>query len=107
MRCGSVFTGNAQNFLERGSAGQHLAATVGANARRGLAGVSIEFLFADATVNHLAHFIIDRDQLVNAGAALESAAREEEADAIAFGRPAGEDSSFTLDDLEARLSEIL
>jgi nucleotide-binding universal stress UspA family protein len=38
--------------------------------------------------------------------ALESAAREEEADAIAFGRPAGEDSSFTLDDLEALTARI-
>jgi len=32
--------------------------------------------------------------------ALESAARDEGADAIAFGRPAGNDSSFSLADLE-------
>ena len=32
--------------------------------------------------------------------ALESAARDEGADAIAFGRPAGLDSSFSLSDLE-------
>ena len=38
--------------------------------------------------------------------ALESAARDEGADAIAFGRPAGEDSSFTLDDLEALCARI-
>jgi nucleotide-binding universal stress UspA family protein len=38
--------------------------------------------------------------------ALESAARDEGADAIAFGRPAGEDSSFTLDDLEALADRI-
>jgi nucleotide-binding universal stress UspA family protein len=38
--------------------------------------------------------------------ALESAAREEGADAIAFGRPAGEDSSFTLADLEALTARI-
>ena len=36
--------------------------------------------------------------------ALESAAREEGADAIAFGRPAGPDSSFSLLDLQ-RLAE--
>ena len=33
--------------------------------------------------------------------ALESAARDEGADAVAFGRPAGADSSFSLTDLEA------
>jgi nucleotide-binding universal stress UspA family protein len=38
--------------------------------------------------------------------ALESAARDEGADAIAFGRPAGEDSSFTLADLEALTARI-
>lgn len=38
--------------------------------------------------------------------ALESAAREEGADAIAFGRPVGRDSSFTLADLEALASRI-
>jgi nucleotide-binding universal stress UspA family protein len=38
--------------------------------------------------------------------ALESAARDEGADAIAFGRPAGEDSSFTLADLEALTAKI-
>jgi nucleotide-binding universal stress UspA family protein len=42
--------------------------------------------------------------------ALESAAREEGADAIAFGRPAGPESSFSLADLEhlaARIEEDL
>ena len=38
--------------------------------------------------------------------ALESAARDEGADAIAFGRPAGEDSSFSLTDLEALTARI-
>lgn len=38
--------------------------------------------------------------------ALESAARDEGADAIAFGRPAGEDSSFTLANLEALTAKI-
>ena len=38
--------------------------------------------------------------------ALESAAREEGADAIAFGRPAGDDSSFTLADLEGLAARI-
>jgi len=38
--------------------------------------------------------------------ALESAAREEGADAIAFGRPAGPDSSFALADLEALAAQI-
>ena len=38
--------------------------------------------------------------------ALESAARDEDADAIAFGRPAGPDSSFSLTDLEALTAQI-
>lgn len=38
--------------------------------------------------------------------ALESAAREEEADAIAFGRPVGPDSSFSLTDLEDLATRI-
>ncbi|MFC2037924.1 hypothetical protein ACFLYD_08215, partial [Chloroflexota bacterium] len=38
--------------------------------------------------------------------ALESAAREEGADAIAFGRPAGLDSSFSLSDLEQLAARI-
>ena len=38
--------------------------------------------------------------------ALESAAREEDADAIAFGRPAGPESSFSLADLEALTAQI-
>jgi nucleotide-binding universal stress UspA family protein len=38
--------------------------------------------------------------------ALESAAREEGADAIAFGRPAGPESSFALADLEELAAQI-
>ena len=38
--------------------------------------------------------------------ALESAARDEGADAIAFGRPAGSESSFSLADLEALAARI-
>ena len=38
--------------------------------------------------------------------ALESAAREEGADAIAFGRPAGPESSFSLTDLETLTAQI-
>jgi nucleotide-binding universal stress UspA family protein len=38
--------------------------------------------------------------------ALESAAREEGADAIAFGRPVGIDSSFSLSDLERLTARI-
>ena len=38
--------------------------------------------------------------------ALESAAREEGADAIAFGRPAGPESSFSLADLELLARQI-
>jgi nucleotide-binding universal stress UspA family protein len=38
--------------------------------------------------------------------ALESAAQEEGADAIAFGRPAGVDSSFSLSDLESMAARI-
>jgi nucleotide-binding universal stress UspA family protein len=38
--------------------------------------------------------------------ALESAAREEGADAIAFGRPAGPESSFSLTDLEALTAQL-
>jgi nucleotide-binding universal stress UspA family protein len=38
--------------------------------------------------------------------ALESAAREEGADAIAFGRPAGPESSFSLTDLEQLAARI-
>ncbi len=38
--------------------------------------------------------------------ALESAAREEGADAIAFGQPAGPDSSFSLGDLEKLTAQI-
>lgn len=38
--------------------------------------------------------------------ALESAAREEGADAIAFGRPAGPESSFSLTDLEELTAQI-
>jgi nucleotide-binding universal stress UspA family protein len=38
--------------------------------------------------------------------ALESAAREEGADAIAFGRPVGHDSSFSLSDLEELAAQI-
>lgn len=38
--------------------------------------------------------------------ALESAAREEGADAIAFGRPAGPESSFSLTDLERLAARI-
>ncbi len=38
--------------------------------------------------------------------ALESAARDEGADAIAFGRPVGPDSSFTLTDLEDLTTRI-
>jgi nucleotide-binding universal stress UspA family protein len=38
--------------------------------------------------------------------ALESAAREEGADAIAFGRPAGPESSFSLADLERLTAKI-
>jgi hypothetical protein len=38
--------------------------------------------------------------------ALESAAREEGADAIAFGRPSGPESSFSLADLELLARQI-
>ena len=38
--------------------------------------------------------------------ALESAARDEGADAIAFGRPVGNDSSFSLADLEELAARI-
>ncbi len=38
--------------------------------------------------------------------ALESAARDEGADAIAFGRPAGPESSFSLADLERLTAEL-
>jgi nucleotide-binding universal stress UspA family protein len=38
--------------------------------------------------------------------ALESAARDEGADAIAFGRPAGPGSSFSLGDLEALAAQL-
>jgi len=38
--------------------------------------------------------------------ALESAAREEGVDAIAFGRPAGPDSSFSLADLEVLTAQL-
>jgi nucleotide-binding universal stress UspA family protein len=38
--------------------------------------------------------------------ALESAARTEDVDAIAFGRPAGVDSSFSLTDLERLANQI-
>ena len=38
--------------------------------------------------------------------ALESAAREEGADAIAFGRPAGPESSFSLTDLERLAAQL-
>jgi nucleotide-binding universal stress UspA family protein len=38
--------------------------------------------------------------------ALESAAREEGADAVAFGRPAGPESSFSLADLECLAAQI-
>ena len=38
--------------------------------------------------------------------ALESAAREEGADAIAFGRPVGPDSSFSLTDLEELTAKL-
>ncbi len=38
--------------------------------------------------------------------ALESAAREEGADAIAFGRPAGPESSFSMTDLERLTARI-
>jgi len=38
--------------------------------------------------------------------ALESAARDEGADAIAFGRPVGPDSSFSLADLEALTTQL-
>ncbi len=38
--------------------------------------------------------------------ALESAAREEGVDAIAFGRPAGPDSSFSLADLEVLTAKL-
>jgi nucleotide-binding universal stress UspA family protein len=38
--------------------------------------------------------------------ALESAAREEDADAIAFGRPAGPGSSFSLTDLQALTAQL-
>jgi nucleotide-binding universal stress UspA family protein len=38
--------------------------------------------------------------------ALESAAREEGADAIAFGRPSGPDSSFSLADLENLTAQL-
>jgi nucleotide-binding universal stress UspA family protein len=38
--------------------------------------------------------------------ALESAAREEDVDAVAFGRPAGRDSSFSLGDLEKLANRI-
>ena len=38
--------------------------------------------------------------------ALESAARDEGADAIAFGRPAGSESSFSLADLESLAARI-
>ncbi|HFD39676.1 MAG TPA: hypothetical protein ENJ31_07520 [Anaerolineae bacterium] len=38
--------------------------------------------------------------------AIESAAREEGVDAIAFGRPTGPDSSFSLEDLERLAAQI-
>lgn len=47
--------------------------------------------------------VLRRGPLVEA---LESAAREEGVDAIAFGRPAGVDSSFSLDDLQEMAAKI-
>jgi len=50
-----------------------------------------------------AEAVIRHGQLVEA---LESAAQEQGADAIAFGRPAGVDSSFSLSDLESLAARI-
>ncbi len=50
-----------------------------------------------------AEMVVRRGSLIEA---LESAAREEGADAIAFGRPAGPESSFSLADLERLAAQI-
>jgi nucleotide-binding universal stress UspA family protein len=67
-----------------------------------------EFLLAIAVERALeqgveAEAVLRRGPLVEA---LESAAQEEGADAIAFGRPAGVDSSFVLSDLEEMAAKI-
>jgi hypothetical protein len=50
-----------------------------------------------------AEMCVRRGSLVEA---LESAAREEKVDAIAFGRPAGPESSFSLTDLERLAAQL-
>jgi nucleotide-binding universal stress UspA family protein len=67
-----------------------------------------EFLLAIAVERALekgveAEAVLHRGPLVEA---LESAAQEEGADAIAFGRPVGADSSFALGDLEEMAAKI-
>jgi hypothetical protein len=67
-----------------------------------------EFLLAMACERAAAQGV-EADLCIRHGSlieALESAAREEGADAVAFGRPAGPDSSFSLADLERLAARI-
>jgi nucleotide-binding universal stress UspA family protein len=67
-----------------------------------------EFLLAMACERAVAQGV-DAEICVRHGSlleALEDAARDEGADAIAFGRPAGVDSSFSLTDLEELAAKI-
>jgi len=67
-----------------------------------------EFLLAMAVERATAHGV-EAEMIVRHGSlieALESAARDLAADAIAFGRPAGIDSSFSLSDLKQMAARI-
>src|SRR5690606_13878265 len=63
----SAFAGYAQDFLNTGIAGKHLAPTVGTNVRREFACFPVKLLFGGTIMDQLAHVISDHDQFINTG----------------------------------------
>src|SRR6202167_6338162 len=64
-----VLAGDAEHFFQGGFSRHDFAAGVLADAWAGRTCVGVEILFGGPVVDHGAHVVVDRDQLVNAGTA--------------------------------------
>src|ERR1700677_1653696 len=70
-----VLAGDAEHFFQGGFARHDLAAPVVADAGAGRARVAFQILFRGSVVDHGAHVIVHRDELVNTGSAAITHAR--------------------------------
>src|SRR5580693_7475173 len=70
-----IFTRDSQDLLERGLAAQHAGAAVVADGRGALARVAFDLVLGRPVMDHVAHPVVDYDQLIDAGAAAVAAAR--------------------------------